>query len=117
MSNFDGNQPNDWAQRPPAGMQGFPAFPPGQGQFPAGQFPFFNPAMMQGMQGNPPPHNIPISLVVPPLPSHKLQGCKASPKGQCPPPAKVSLLAPCPILVPPPPPPASYHAVLLLIFS
>jgi ATP-dependent RNA helicase DDX6/DHH1 len=50
MSNFDGNQPNDWAQNPP-GMQGFPGFPPG-GQFPPGQFPpFFNPAMMQGMPG------------------------------------------------------------------
>jgi ATP-dependent RNA helicase DDX6/DHH1 len=51
MSNFDGNQPNDWAQNPP-GMQGFQGFPPGQGQFPPGQFPpFFNPAMMQGMPG------------------------------------------------------------------
>jgi ATP-dependent RNA helicase DDX6/DHH1 len=51
MSNFDGNQPNDWTQNPP-GMQGFQGFPPGQGQFPPGQFPpFFNPAMMQGMPG------------------------------------------------------------------
>jgi ATP-dependent RNA helicase DDX6/DHH1 len=54
MSNFDRNQPNDWAQHPP-GMQGFPGFPPGQGQFPPGQFPpFYNPAMMQGMPGFPP---------------------------------------------------------------
>jgi len=53
MSNFEGNQPNDWALHPP-GMQGFPGFPPGQGQFPPGQFPFFNPAMMQGLQGFPP---------------------------------------------------------------
>ena len=48
MSNFDGNQPNDWAQHPP-GMQGFPGFQPGQGQFPQGNFPPF--MMMQGMPG------------------------------------------------------------------
>jgi len=48
MSNFDGNQPNDWTQHPP-GMQGFPGFQPGQGQFPPGQFPPF--MMMQGMPG------------------------------------------------------------------
>jgi len=48
MSNFDGNQPNEWAQHPP-GMQGFPGFQPGQGQFPSGQYPPF--MMMQGMPG------------------------------------------------------------------